>query len=96
MSGLAPLAIRYPYEHYRQSRLAHHRDELLTEPGIDPESNDIDDATYRRLPAFVKPMCIAQRTVLGRVMLGPVMAIVPTWLDVVRNPLRRDFTQVVS
>jgi fatty acid desaturase len=94
--GLAPLAVWYPYEHYRRSHLAHHRDELLTEPGIDPESNYIDDAAYRRLPVFVKPMWIAQRTVLGRVLLGPVMAIVPTWLDIVRNPLRRDFTQVVS
>jgi fatty acid desaturase len=65
----------------------------LTEPGIDPESNYLDDAAYRRLPACIQPMWIAQRTVLGRVLLGPLMVIVPTWVDSLRKPLRRDFTQ---
>jgi fatty acid desaturase len=91
--GLAPLAVWYPYELYRRSHLAHHRDEQLTEPGIDPESNYIDEAAYRRLPAYIKPMWSAQRTVAGRLLLGPAMVIVPTWLDIVRRPLRRDFTQ---
>jgi fatty acid desaturase len=94
--GLAPLAVWYPYELYRRSHLAHHRDELLTEPGIDPESNYIDDAAFRRLPACIRPMWIAQRTVLGRLLLGPLMVIVPAWLDIVRRPLRHDFTQVRS
>jgi len=66
---------------------------LLTEPGIDPESNYIDDAAWRRLSRFVRPMWVAQRTVLGRFLLGPAMVIVPTWLDIVRRPLRHDFSQ---
>ena len=45
LMGLAPLAVWYPYDLYRHSHLAHHRDELLTEPGIDPESNS---STRRR------------------------------------------------
>jgi fatty acid desaturase len=94
--GLAPLAVWYPYELYRRSHLAHHRDELLTEPGIDPESNYIEGAAYRRLPACIRPMWVAQRTVLGRLFLGPSMVIVPTWFDIVRRPLRRDFTQLRS
>jgi len=49
--GLAPLAVWYPYELYQTSHLAHHRDELLTEPGIDPESNYIAEADYLRLRA---------------------------------------------
>ena len=91
--GIAPLAVWYPYELYRRSHLAHHRDELLTEPGIDPESNYIDEAAWLRLNRFVRPMWIAQRTVLGRLLLGPAMVIVPTWLDIVRRPLRGDFSQ---
>src|SRR4051812_44036953 len=93
LMGLAPLAVWYPYELYRRSHLAHHRNELLTEPGIDPESNYIDEADWRRLNRFVKPLWIAQRTVLGRFLLGPGMVIVPTWLDIVRRPLRGDFSQ---
>ena len=91
--GLAPLAVWYPYDLYRHGHLAHHRDELLTEPGIDPESNYVDPATWRRLGRFVRPLWIAQRTVLGRCLLGPAMVIVPTWLDIVRRPLRGDFSQ---
>ena len=91
--GLAPLAIWYPYDLYRHSHLAHHRDELLTEPGIDPESNYVDDATWQRLGRVLRPLWIGQRTVLGRVLLGPGMVILPTWLDIVRRPLRGDFSQ---
>jgi fatty acid desaturase len=94
--GIAPLAIWYPYDLYRHSHLAHHRDELLTEPGIDPESNYVDDAAWQRLSRVLKPLWIGQRTVLGRVLLGPGMVILPTWLDIVRRPLRGDFSQARS
>jgi fatty acid desaturase len=93
LMGSAPFAVWYPYDLYLRSHLAHHRDERLTEPGIDPESNYIDHANWRRLPGIVRPMWIAQRTVLGRMLLGPLMVIVPTWLDIVRKPLRGDLSQ---
>lgn len=91
--GLMPLAVWYPYDLYRHAHLAHHRDELLTQPGIDPESNYIDAADYERLPAWCQPLWRAQRTVIGRVLLGPAMVIVPTWRDIVRKPWRGDFSQ---
>lgn len=91
--GSAPLAVWYPYELYRHSHLAHHRDEALTEPGIDPESNYVDEADWARLHPLLRPLWIAQRTVLGRFLLGPAMVIVPTWLDIVRRPWRGDFSQ---
>ncbi|MDB6001452.1 MAG: hypothetical protein JWP52_3151 [Rhizobacter sp.] len=91
--GLLPLAVWYPYDLYRQSHLAHHQDELLTQPGIDPESNYIHADDHARLPACLRWMWVAQRTVIGRVVLGPAMVIVPTWLDIVRRPWRGDFTQ---
>lgn len=91
--GIAPLGVWYPYELYRTSHCAHHRDERLTEPGIDPESNYITEANYRGLPRCIRPLWIAQRTVLGRLLLGPAMVIVPTWRDMVSRPLRGDFSQ---
>jgi fatty acid desaturase len=92
--GLAPLAVWYPYDLYRESHLAHHRDAVLTEPGIDPESNYLSAHDYARLPAWCRPLWIAQRTVLGRVLLGPALVIVPTWRDGLRallhgSPARR-------
>lgn len=93
--GLAPLAVWYPYDLYREGHLAHHRDELLTQPGIDPESNYLTADAYARLPRWCRPLWVAQRTVLGRVLLGPAMVIVPTWLDIVRRPWRGDFSHAM-
>lgn len=92
--GLLPLAAWYPYDLYRETHLAHHRDELLTQPGIDPESNYVDAAHYARLSRPGRWLRHAQRTVLGRVLLGPALVIVPTWLDMLRRPLRGDFSQL--
>jgi fatty acid desaturase len=89
--GLAPLAVWYPYDLYRETHLAHHRDEALTQPGIDPESNYLSAEDFARLPAWCRPLWIAQRTLIGRVLLGPALVIVPTWLDIVRRPLLGDF-----
>ena len=91
--GLAPLAVWYPYDLYRQTHLAHHRDEILTAPGLDPESNYLAEADFRRLPRWCQSLWVAQRTVVGRALLGPALIIVPTWLDIARKPLRGDFTQ---
>jgi fatty acid desaturase len=91
--GLAPLAVWYPYDLYRDTHLAHHRDDLLTQPGLDPESNYIAPADFERLSPWIRGLWIAQRTVLGRVLLGPAMVIVPTWFDIVRKPWRGDFSQ---
>lgn len=91
--GLAPLAVWYPYDLYRRSHLAHHRDEALTQPGLDPESNYIGALDYQRLPAWCRPWWFAQRTVVGRLVLGPAMMIGPLWLDIVRKPWRGDFSE---
>ncbi len=91
--GLAPLAVWYPYDLYRETHLAHHRDEGLTQPGVDPESNYVGVDRYARMPCWQRSLWVAQRTVVGRMLLGPAMVIVPTWLDIVRRPLRGDWTQ---
>ena len=90
--GLLPLAVWFPYDLYRHSHLAHHRDEVLTEPGIDPESNYLGAAAWAALPRWQRPLWRAQRTLLVRVLVGPAMVIVPTWLDIVRKPWRGDFS----
>lgn len=89
--GLAPLAVWVPYDLYRESHLAHHRDELLTEPGHDPESNYLHADAYRRLTVWGRAARWSQRTLLGRLLFGPLLVIVPLWLDIVRRPLRGDF-----
>ncbi len=74
--GLAPLAVWYPYDLYRQTHLAHHREDHLTYPGIDPESNYLAPALFDRLPWLLQPAQRASRTAFGRVLIGPVFAII--------------------
>jgi len=69
--GLLPLAVWYPFDIYRDSHLAHHRDELLTFPDADPESNYIDPADFARCSAPLRALLVAQRTALGRLCITP-------------------------
>ena len=73
--GLLPLAVWYPFDIYRRSHLAHHRDELLTYPGQDPESNYLDPADYQQHSAPMRTLLVAQRTSLGRFLITPAFAV---------------------
>jgi fatty acid desaturase len=73
--GLLPVAVWYPFDIYRRSHLAHHRDELLTYPGQDPESNYLDPAHYAQHSAPMRALLVAQRTSLGRFFIAPAFAI---------------------
>ena len=74
--GLLPMAVWYPFDVYRDSHLAHHRDELLTYPGIDPESNYTEPADFARFSATWQFLLNAQRTSLGRFFITPAFSIV--------------------
>ncbi|MEI7514360.1 MAG: fatty acid desaturase [Betaproteobacteria bacterium] len=73
--GLLPIAVWYPFDIYRRSHLTHHRDELLTYPDQDPESNYLDAADFARRSAPMRALLVAQRTALGRFVITPAFAI---------------------
>ncbi len=87
--GLLPLSAWYPYDIYRDSHLAHHRDELLTTPGIDPEGNYVEPALYARMSRLRRGLRWATRTVAGRLLLGPALTIAEVWSDIVTGPRQR-------
>lgn len=87
--GLAPFAAWYPYDIYRDSHIAHHRDGLLTTPGIDPESNYVEAARWQQLGRATRFLHWAMRTSAGRFLLGPALTIVTVWVDIVRGPQQR-------
>jgi fatty acid desaturase len=89
--GLMPLCVWYPYDIYRDGHLAHHRDELLTVPGIDTECNYVWPRDYDQLPRPRRALLWALRTALGRFAIGPAMVIPAVWAGIVREPLRGDF-----
>lgn len=73
--GLLPLAVWYPYDLYRASHLTHHHDPDLTLPGVDPESNYVPRAQAAHMSAVAHFLAASQRTVLGRLALGPGLVI---------------------
>ena len=73
--GMAPLAVWYPFDIYRVSHLAHHRDELLTYPDQDPESNYTEPQDFAKHNALLRALLVAQRTALGRFFISPAFGI---------------------
>jgi fatty acid desaturase len=85
--GLAPLAIWYPFDTYRADHLKHHDDAHLTEPGVDTESNYITPQQAARMGALALWLYQSQRTVLGRLLIGPAIVNVSLWTRCARAVL---------
>lgn len=62
-----------PYGRFRDTHLAHHHDPILTDPYDDPESNYCDPKVWAILPAPTKALMRLNNTLLGRVILGPIL-----------------------
>lgn len=68
-----PLTLIIPFLRYRDTHLAHHRDCELTDPFDDPESNYLDAVSWNRLPPLVRAALLANNTLLGRLVVGPLV-----------------------
>ncbi|MCK0096429.1 fatty acid desaturase [Yoonia sp. F2084L] len=68
-----PLVLFIPYVRYKATHLAHHHDEVITDPFDDPESNYLDAGVWERLPWSVKAILRMNNTVAGRLTLGPMI-----------------------
>ncbi|MEM1232500.1 MAG: fatty acid desaturase [Pseudomonadota bacterium] len=68
-----PLALAIPYLRFYDTHLAHHRDARLTDPFDDPETNFMASDDFRRLPRPVRAMLEVNNTLLGRLLIGPVV-----------------------
>lgn len=84
--GIVPLGLVVPFRHYRRTHLAHHRDEHLTEPGLDPESFYVDAVTWARHGPSGRALLLALRTLAGRMVLGPLVTAGLCWSRVLRAP----------
>ena len=64
------LTLLIPYQRFRDTHLAHHTDETLTDPFDDPEANYLDGAVWERLPSPVRAILRFNNTLFGRLTLG--------------------------
>jgi fatty acid desaturase len=77
--GLPPLAIWYPFDTYKTDHLKHHDDAHLTEPGVDTESNYITPQQAAGISPVALWLYQSQRTVLGRLLIGPAIVNISLW-----------------
>ena len=68
-----PLTLVIPYIRFKSTHLAHHHDEVITDPFDDPESNYLDAAHWARLPRLAQLVLRANNTLAGRLTLGPLI-----------------------
>ena len=80
----ASLNLAIPYPRFRDLHLRHHLDATLTDPYDDPESNYLDPAVWGRLARPVRAVLRANNTLLGRMVLGPLLGQVTFLRDEVR------------
>lgn len=87
-----PLGLAFPYERYRDTHLAHHHDNRLTDPYDDPESWYVDPAVWPLLPGWFRSVLTFNNCALGRVTIGPGLSFVRFALNDARLMLkgRRD------
>ncbi len=67
-----PLLLFVPFDRYRDSHLAHHVDERLTDPLDDPESWYVTAARWQRAGRLERALRWTMNTLAGRIVLGPL------------------------
>ena len=73
IAGFPCLGVLIPYRRFRDLHLAHHRDESLTDPYDDPESNYLDPEVWAGLPRWIKRLLMFNNTLMGRILVGPAI-----------------------
>jgi fatty acid desaturase len=68
------LCLMIPYGRFRDTHLAHHREEHLTDPYDDPEANYLDPTVWARLPLCGRAILRINNTLAGRMLIGPMVA----------------------
>jgi len=77
--GRPALWLWIPFDRYRAMHLAHHRDEWLTDPIDDPESAYVTADAWASLGRTGRVLLLSQRTLAGRLLLGPIWSLVAFW-----------------
>ncbi len=68
------LTLLIPFRRFRDTHLAHHTDETLTDPYDDPESNYMDPVVWATLSRFAQATLRFNNTLLGRITIGPLVS----------------------
>jgi fatty acid desaturase len=76
--AFAPLSLWLPYLSYRSSHMAHHHTDL-TDPDFDPESFYLRPTDWSSASTLQRCYVLVTRTLVGRLLIGPVHNIARYW-----------------
>ena len=68
------VGIFIPFLRFKDTHLEHHKNENLTDPYDDPETNFIDPKKWENLGFFAQFILNINTTLLGRMLIGPVIS----------------------
>jgi fatty acid desaturase len=88
--AVGPLTLWLPFSVYRRTHLAHHATGALTDPLDDPESAYVAAATWLAAGRVRRAVLVADRTLLGRLLVGPMRQIARFLAGQVRELVRGD------
>jgi fatty acid desaturase len=83
-----------PYLSYRESHLKHHRDERLTCPIDDPESNYLTAEQWAALNPLHQRLRVIMTTVGGRLVLSPIYSLYRAGRQLVKAIITGDLTHL--
>ena len=73
--AFAPLGVFLPYPRYKENHLIHHQRASISDPAEDPESWYVSCEKWARMPNWFKAALNANNTLIGRLLLGPIIGI---------------------
>ncbi len=85
-----PIGLWMPYTIYRDSHVAHHGCESLTDPLEDPESFYLSAARWEQSSRLTRAILTVNNTLAGRLLIGPIVAISQFWSSQVRQLIQGD------
>ena len=86
------IALIWPYRRFKTLHLRHHADERLTDPFDDPESYYRALGHYSGLPRWLQGILHVNNTMIGRVILGPLLGTLGLVLSDLRLIRQRDYS----
>jgi fatty acid desaturase len=73
---LPALSLIFPYRRFKDLHIAHHNDDILTDPFDDPETYYVTEAEWLRFSGFRRGVLTFMNTLFGRFLLGPIHTVV--------------------
>lgn len=86
----ANIGLFVPYLRFKDTHLEHHRDENLTDPYDDPESNYCDPAVWALSSSLWRSVLRFNNTLFGRMLIGPLIGQFSFMLNDAKSIINRE------